>query len=265
MREDDTCYYISDTEEEYSDYQVVKPTCFQAGLWSVSATLGLLSMHLAGIDPQTFFQPNGDETDGKKQSPFAVRKIPDQSQKISIENKKKHFFVGSDFDSEETDHKEDTDIGERHGDDIGELDTQLKAEVSNWQQDVQVGLQLLKYHGESRDNMSKPVVKFNVIPKSHSPTNDSSQPVEPHPETIPETYPEVVVIETETNENTNVKEELIHRHKMHSQFSHPSLFGLFQRSVSTDNPQEIHHHHRNKTERGNSSTFLKLHRGDTGR
>ena len=265
MREDDTCYYISDTEEEYSDYQVVKPTCFQAGLWSVSATLGLLSMHLAGIDPQTFFQPNGDETDGIKQSPFAVRKIPDQSQKISIENKKKHFFVGSDFDSEETDHKEDTDIGERHGDDIGELDTQLKAEVSNWQQDVQVGLQLLKYHGESRDNMSKPVVKFNVIPKSHSPTNGSSQPVEPHPETIPETYPEVVVIETETNENTNVKEELIHRHKMHSQFSHPSLFGLFQRSVSTDNPQEIHHHHRNKTERGNSSTFLKLHRGDTGR
>lgn len=272
LREDDTCYYISDTEEEYSDYQVVKPTCFQAGLWSASATLGLLSMHLAGIDPQTFIQPDGDETDGKKQLPFAARKISDQSQKISIEN---NFFVGSDFDSEETDHKEDTDIGEQHRDDIGELDTQLKAEVCNWQQDVQVGLQLLKYHGESRDSMSKPVVKFNVIPKSHdiicarslsvpSPTNASSQPVEPHPETIPETYPEVVVIETETNVNTNVKEELIHhRHKLHSQFSHPSLFGLFQRSVSTDNPQEIHHHHRNKTERGHSSTFLKLHHGDT--
>ena len=130
MKSDDVCYYISETKEEYSDFRVVKPTCFQEGLWKSSAMLGLLALNLADIRPEQLLE-----------------------------------------------HPEDPVIHQEHTDGIGleeeeeeELDDQVVAEMSNWQHDVQRGIQLLRYHGESGEHQFiNPSIKLSVLSKvSHS-------------------------------------------------------------------------------------------------
>ena len=63
-------------------------------------------------------------------------------------------------------HQENTDGGSLMEEEE-ELDNQIAAEMSNWQHDVQRGIQLLRYHGESGDHVN-PSIKLSVHSKIHS-------------------------------------------------------------------------------------------------
>ncbi len=268
MKEDDTCYYISETKEEYSDYQVVKPTCFEEGLWNTSATIGLLSMYMVGIDPDKFVSPtDSDETDGQKR--YLKRIISMQSErKISMES-----LPASPKRTVSDEHVLPTLDDE----DIESLDSQIIAEECNWQEEAHVGVQLLKYHSSSGEK--KPVVKLNVVPRhcSHSSKRQSMSTC-PNPgydfrthDPVTETAPEIVVVDTLTDEeDIHMKEQFIRRPKPRSQ---PTVLNLFHRS----NPQADHHHHHHhhhhhqvaESHHGferlrRSTSFFKLHRGETG-
>ena len=264
MKEDDTCYYISETKEEYSDYQVVKPTCFEEGLWNASATIGLLSMYMVGIDPDKFVSPTDtDETDGQKK--YLKRIISMQSDRMlsteSLSASPKRAF------------SDEHVLAPLDGEDVGSLDSQIIADESNWQEEAHVGVQLLKYHCSSREK--KPVVKLNVVPRHCSHTSKKqSFPTCPNPgydfrtlDPVTETAPETVVaMDTLTDEEDHhMKEQIIRRPKPRSQ---PNVFNVFHRSTSQ---ADHHHHHVAESHHGferlrKSSSFFKLnvHRGETG-
>ena len=269
MKTDDTCYYISETQEEYSDYQIVKPTCFQEGLWNASANLGLLSMHIVGIDPETCFTPSEEEDiDGHKNAILRRLMSTQSERKVSIESVDQTSSLRGDGCSplQEDDY------------DIGSLDAQITADVCNWKEEANLGLQLLKYHGESGEK-KKPVVKLNVHPK-HCMTERHSLPATCRDtvvdfrthgnrdlEPISEDPPEIVVDTLTLDEDVKMKERYGHgRPKHHSQ---PAL-RLFQRSNSSQVDFNNHSDQADNNQSGEilrkSSSFFKLNlvKGETG-
>ncbi len=271
MQTDDTCYYISETQEEYSDYQIVKPTCFQEGLWNASANLGLLSMYIVGIDPETFVNPSQEEdTDGQKNVILRRMMSMQSERKASVESIE-HTTSLRDGHS--------PPIHEDINDDIGSLDPQITAEVCNWKEEANLGLQLLRYHGESGET-KKPVVKLNVHPRQCSvPERQHSLPVcrdnvvdfriptNHHDlEPISEYPPEIVVDTLATEEDVKMKDRYGNISRRHSQ---PAIRHFFQRS----NSQVDYHSRVDRSDHGNgdnglrkSSSFFKLNilKGDTG-
>lgn len=279
MKNDDTCYYISETQEEYSDYQIVKPTCFQEGLWNASANIGLLSMYIVGIDPEKFVTPDDEDVDGHK-NVILKRMVSMQSErKLSVESIE-HSPKKSSLESHPL-HQED---------DIGSLDPQITAEVCNWQEEANLGVQLLNYHGKNREK--KPVVKLSVVPKAcqrrasvpatcenplsglsvptcHNPLTDFRAHVDLEPISEDLIAPEIVVIDTLTDEeDVKMKEQLIERPKPHSQ---PAVLHYLNRSTShveqhTSQSEAHTFHHGSELTRKSSSIFrLNLHKTDTGK
>lgn len=249
MKPEDICYYISETREEYSDFQVVKPTSFQEGLWNASATLGLLSMYVVGIDPQNFVAPSDDEETTTEQKNVILKRmmslqgerrlsespIHSPSRRFSMSESPPPLIPATIHEDKEEEEE-----------DIGSLDAQITAEVSNWQEEAQVGVQLLKYHGEK--NEKKPVVLLNVVPRQCSGLfhDRHSLPVcsvdhkhevrysSPELQPINETpsAPEIVVIDSLSDqEDAQMKEKLVHKPKSHS---HTSVFNFFHHSSSID-------------------------------
>ena len=219
MSEGDTCYYISETKEEYSDYQIVKPTCFQSGLWNASATLGLLSLRLAGIDTEKFLTPSQEEEEEGRvnhQKTILKRVVSIQSER------KRRASTGSHSQSPPRKLDENPVVVDTQEDEEEEdlsLDPQTTAEVCNWQKEAQVGLQLLKYHGVHE---SKPVVKLSVVPKAHQP--DHKPVLLPSRDSVAtfneaslgsiseDAAPDVVVVETVIDQKENrIKDRLVQK------------------------------------------------------
>ena len=166
MHKDDICYYISDTHESNSDYQVVQPTCFQTGLWQTSATLGLLGMYISGINPANLFHQGqvsfeDMENGGNKKLMFprtfsidkGIKRNP--SLESSLPHVEGETIDGSAFAG--TDNEEVCIVD----DDEMLIDEQLAVEMTNWQHDVQLGLQLLNYHAK-HDMIHRPCVKLSI-------------------------------------------------------------------------------------------------------
>lgn len=260
MQTDDMCYYISETHEDDSDYQVVQPTCFQTGLWRTSATLGLLGMYISGIDPVQLLQQSQSEYEEnevcqrrkntfQKKHPY-TSKQPSGSPTSTIVDP--IFFGGTEDIYERTPSPEEMDE---------QLAEQLAADVTNWQHDIQLGLQLLKYHAEGEHQAAKPVVKLNVVPRhenqhsirSHSLnvpslSTDDGRRQSPTLETISETGPELVIVEGPADP---IPHDLIFekQRRIHSQPSGLS----FKRSSSHDFVKTLKHEDKRK-----SSSLLKL-------
>ena len=209
MDRNDECYYISETNEHYSDHQIIQASTFQSSLWRTSATLGLLAMYISGIDPDQMFHQTQEyeerDSDNKRAFPRSMSyerlkrvSSPDPIPDIHVEG----VVSGTSL-------TEGAELPPIEEEDL--LDEQLAVEVTNWQHDVQHGLQLLKYHGEGEQPDRKPCVKLSVrshheghhSPRSHSlPVSAATGVVmETHPlpslGVIPEDEPEVVVMSEE--------------------------------------------------------------------
>ena len=260
MQVDDMCYYISETHEDDSDYQVVQPTCFQTGLWRTSATLGLLGMYISGIDPVQLLQQSQSEYEEneicqrrkntfQKKHPY-TSKQPSGSPTSTIVDP--IFFCGTEDIHEDSPSPEEIDE---------QLAEQLAADVTNWQHDVQLGLQLLKYHAEGEQQAAKPVVKLNVVPRllenqhsirSHSLnvpsiSTDDGRRQSPTLETISETGPELVIVEPPPAVPYDMIIEK--QRRIHSQ---PAILN-FKRSSSHDFAKTLKAEDKKK-----SSSLLKL-------
>lgn len=237
LQRDDECYYISENNEVYSDYQVVQPTCVQSGLWRTSATLGLLAMYLSGIDPSQMFHQTEEyeerESDDKRTFPRVVS-FDKTSRRISQSSLE--FNPHTDGDVIEPTSFRGTDACDGLEE---ELDEQLAVEVTNWQHDIQLGLQLLKYHGEGEQLKQKPCIKLCVknsctdqgnVPRSLSvPAPTTPTHVEGHtPPTlgvIPEDGPEVVVVGNEEEQLHHLKIDK-HQRRVYSQPNNIFHLGL---------------------------------------
>ena len=265
----DECYYISDTNEHYSDYQIIQASTFQSSLWRTSATLGLLAMYISGIDPDEMFHQSQEyeerDSDNKRAFPrsFSYDHLkrassPEAVPKVQVEGETVDpaLFEGTDVNVQPLEEEE-------------LLDEQMAVEVTNWQHDVQHGLQLLKYHGEGEQPEKKPCVKLTIrnsfdahghhSPRSQSlPTAGTPIPAEPyiHPPlgVIPEDDPEVVVMADCGGEDPHLlphsqkSGERQHggggggggggKHRIHSQ---PSLFHFgFSKRQSADLKHDDH-------------------------
>ena len=76
LDEDDVCYYIGFTREEYSKVRETPPSEVRTVLWQTCANMALLSLSIAGIDPDTL----GDHTDsGKMEGPKLPSSLDSQS------------------------------------------------------------------------------------------------------------------------------------------------------------------------------------------
>ncbi|XP_019852945.1 PREDICTED: potassium channel subfamily T member 2-like [Amphimedon queenslandica] len=211
MDRNDECYYISDTHEHNSDHQIIPASTFQSSLWRTSATLGLLAMYISGIDPDQMFHQTQEyeERDSDNKGGFPRSASNDRLKKLSSPDSIPEIQVeGVASGLSLTEEVGLPSIGEEEE----VLDEQLAVEVTNWQHDVQHGLQLLKYHGEGELPERKPCVKLSVkshfeghhSPRSHSlPVAATTCTVmEPHPlahplpslGVIPEDEPDVIVI-----------------------------------------------------------------------
>lgn len=160
MKESDICYYASDEDEDFFDFSVEQPSQFHKDLWSSSATLGLLSLRLAGIE-----------------LPDEEAMVEQGGRKLSVQST--HSFKNSEI------------LADR------ETDLHVAADICNWEQDIKRGLQLLRYHA-NQDSQAKPSVKLNVVPKFSSEEEDpidspvvhqQARPSEPELEVVIEKSP----------------------------------------------------------------------------
>ena len=263
MKVDDMCYYISETHEDDSDYQVVQPTCFQTGLWRTSATLGLLGMYISGIDPVQLLHQSQIEYEenevGHRRKNMSQRKQSHISKQSGGSPTSTIvdpiFFSGT----------EDIQLSSPPPEEIDEqLAEKWAADVTNWQHDVQLGLQLLKYHAEGEQQAAKPVVKLNVVPRqpslenqhsirSHSYTvpsisTDEGRRQSPVLETIQETAPELIIIEAP---DVGIPQDM-NLEKQRKNHNQPALFN-FRRSSSHDFGRILKAEDKKK-----SSSLLKL-------
>ena len=270
MQVDDTCYYISETHEDDSDYQVVQPTCFQTGLWRTSATLGLLGMYISGIDPVQLLHQS--QTDYEEIDGCQKKKNTNQQKHSHTSNQSSGSPTSTIVDPIFFSGTEDIHVSNPSLEEIDEhLAEQYAADVTNWQHDIQLGLQLLKYHAEGEQQAAKPVVKLNVVPRQTSLENhhgarphsfhvpsistDEGRRQSPVLETIQETAPELVIIEP-SGATVPHDMNLEKPRKNHSQ----PLFG-FRRSSSHDFGRALKFEDKKK-----SSSLLKLtHIGDNSK
>ena len=159
MKESDICYYASEEDEKFFEFSVEQPSSFHKDLWRASATVGLLSLRLAGIQ-----LPDEEAVLGEAKRQVSVHSL--------------HSL------------KADEILAEK------ETDLNVAADISNWEQDVKRGLQLLRYHAE-QDSQVKPSVRLNVVPKlseEATPGNlhvvtEQSGPYEPEVQVVVERTP----------------------------------------------------------------------------
>lgn len=284
LQADDECYYISETKESNKDFQVIQPTCVQSGLLRTSATLGLLAMYLSGLDPAQIFNQAQDYDgegggDVKKVLSRVIshdkvgRKYSDEGTSLISANN--NPVAGINNESVDvpfaglTKGNENVGINEGACPEEEELDEQLAVEVTNWQHDIQLGLQLLKYHGQGEQPTQKPCVKLSVKnppDQHHSPrllSLATPPPIDSHSHHqlggIPEDGPEVVVVgNREYTSHSPPPPKFDKHHRVHSQ---PS--GLFHLGFPKRNHSEMHlspmeggHHHYHH---GRKSSTMKLH------
>jgi potassium channel subfamily T protein 1 len=160
MNIDDTCYYISETSEVNSDYQVIQPSSFQSGLWKTTAMLGLLGMYMSGIDLGDMFHQGQHFED--------VGGI-DQTTKLAFPRTNSHKSLQENMSSPHPTRLLDT--GSNHGNDEEDhdelMDEHMAVEMTNWHHEAQLGIQLLHYHAQG-DFTHKPCVKLSVKDHHHN-------------------------------------------------------------------------------------------------
>ena len=127
LKESDICYYASEEDEDFFEFSVEQPTSFHRDLWRASATLGLLSLRLAGIE------------------------LLDTEVALGPEKRQNSVISLNSLKGDELLAEKETDLG-------------VTADICNWQQDIKRGLQLLHYHAE-QDSQVKPCVRLNVVPR----------------------------------------------------------------------------------------------------
>ena len=175
MDKDDICYYIGFTREEYSKVRETPPSEVRTVLWQTCANMALLSLSIAGIDPNTL----GDHTDsGKMDGPKLLSSRDSQSAvhseaeergggggaeaeksgegEIERVQSSSHISVQFHIPSETEDEQEQL-VSEKASKEpsVGEGHTASESNV------VRRGLKLLQFHSRM-DIHANPVVKVKV-------------------------------------------------------------------------------------------------------
>ena len=136
LEDDDICYYIGFAREEYG--KAGGASTVHTALWNACANIGMLSIRVAGIDPD-FSEAARSSGEGGGENETASS--PNEKARPFPSEAKSCSSVGSISSSEQ-----------RHGD--------HKDKNSHWNE-ARRGLQLLKFHSQM-DFHANPIVKVNL-------------------------------------------------------------------------------------------------------
>lgn len=164
MEEDDTCYYIGFTREEYSKVRS-SVSRVHTSLWQTCANTAMLSLFLAGIDPAELDEHN-EALHYRAKSPSVnegMDKVdfhpPDGDHKPPIEKPK--FFLPNSSST--------TSLASQSF--ASHMDEVVPQDVSDRHQETRKGLQLLRFHSRV-DLHANPVIKVNLVhPTTASPAS----------------------------------------------------------------------------------------------
>ena len=254
MRADDTCFYIGESKEEHHTFEVVKPTKFQMGLWSATATLASLALHLAEFDPEDL-HPNEVAENGMSEGlGNPSEKVKRLSRLVSLTSL--NSGEGGPVTEEEV-----------------ELDQQLLAERANWQHEAERGLKLLQFHS-GHDTEARPCVKLNIVPKTGATCSieHDDQPTcsideeDVAPQVV--VIPQVRVFESVVKESSELLQPQdsppkTHHHHHHHHHERPTIMSLLRHSLSVDHHHHgDHHHHHSDHHHHHSDHHHHHHHGD---